>query len=309
MRKNWLILITGGLASAMILGLGATETPAEKLMIPTEVMGWRWDGKDKVYDRETIFAYIDGMGEVYRAYNFRQVLVRRYEKPEQPSIVVDLFDMGSPEDAFGVFTFERDGDPVSIGQGADYAVGMLRFWKGRYFVAITAEKETPETKEAVLALGKAIADAIHEEGSLPALLQVLPRNGLDEQRILFFRHYMILNRHYFLADRDILNLSPKVEGVLAPYKVGKDTLRLLLVRYPSEEEAAKGWATFSRAYLREGRAKGVVRTENRKWTAARLLGRTLLVVLDAPTERSALQWLQEVEQKLLGAEGRQKRSK
>ncbi len=293
----------------MLMGHSAPQNPFEQLTLPTEVHGWEWDGKDEFYDRETIFAYIDGMGEVYRAYNFRQVLVRRYEKPSHPSITVDLFDMGTSEDAFGVFTFERDGEPVSVGQDADYAVGMLRFWKGRYFVVVTAERETPEAREAVLALGKAIADAIPEEGQRPTLLQLLPEKGLDKRRVLFFRHPLILNRHYFLADRDILNLSLKAEGILAPYKVGKDTLRLLLVRYPDEKEAEKGWATFSRTYLREGRKKGVVRTENRKWTAARLIGRTLVIVLDAPSESVALKWLGEMEQRLRGEGSEREKSK
>ncbi len=259
----------------------------ERPILPNEVLGWKWDGREEVYDRETIFDYIDGMGEVYRAYNFRQVFVRRYEKPNQPRITVDLFDMGSPEDAFGVWTFERDGEPVSIGQDADYAAGMLRFWKGRYFVAVWSEGETPELKEAILTLGRKIADAIAEEGKRPELLKYLPQKGLDKNRIIFFRHILILNRHYFIADKDILNLSPKAEGVLASYRVGKQLMRLILVRYPNEKEAAKADETFRRAYLREGRSKGIVRTENRKWVAVQRLGRILAIALDVPSESRA----------------------
>ncbi len=266
-------------------------------LLPTEVHGWRWDGKDEIYDPQTVFRYIDGMGEVYRAYNFRSVLVRRYDKPDQPRLTVDFFDMGSWEDAFGVFSFEREGNDVGIGQDSDYAVGMLRFWKGRYFIVVTAERETSETKEAVLALGKAIAAAIPEEGRRPEVLGFLPQKGLLSQSVLFFRHPTILSRHFFLAQKDILNLSPKAEGVLATYQLDKAKVRLMVVRYPTEKYAVKAWDTFSRSYLREGRSKGIVRTENKNWTAAQRWGRILTIVFDAPTQKQALDLLAEVKKR------------
>lgn len=104
-------ILLGGL---LLMAIFCTSAFGERPNLPDEVLGWKWDGKEEVYDRETIFDYINGMGEIYRAYNFLQVFVRRYEKLNRTTITVDLFDMGSPEDAFGVWTFERDGEPVKI---------------------------------------------------------------------------------------------------------------------------------------------------------------------------------------------------
>lgn len=291
------MLLAGGFLMATF-GEGFSQPSNLSISLPTEVLGWRWDGKDETYDQKTIFSYIDGLGEVYRAYNFRIVLVRRYEKPNQRRIIVDLFDMGSSEDAFGVFSFEREGGLMGIGQDSDYAAGMLRFWKDRFFVAITAERETPEAKKAVLALGKAIADAIAREGNYPKVLRLLPEKGLEKQRVLFFRHPLILNRHFFVADSNILNLSPKAEGVLAPYQLDKAKVRLIIVRYPTEKEAVKAQTTFGKAYLREGQKAGIVRTENKKWTAARRWGRVLTIIFDAPTKQMALSLLAETEKRL-----------
>lgn len=291
MMKALMVLI--GSVVMVILPCAAFQPSDLVHLLPKEIRGWRWDGKDEIYDPQTIFRYIDGMGEVYRAYNFRFVLVRCYDKPDQPRLTVDFFDMGSSEDAFGIFSFEREGNPVGVGQDSDYAVGMLRFWKGRYFVTVMAERETPETKETVLALGKAIAAAISEEGRHPEVLGFLPQKGLLSQSILFFRHPTILNHHFFLADKDILNLSPKVEGVLATYQIDKAKVRLIIVRYPTEKDAVKAQATFGKAYLREGRLKGIVRTENKKWTAARRWGKILAVVFDATTKKQAIALLAE----------------
>lgn len=163
----------------------------------------------------------------------------------------------------------------------------MRFWKGRYFVAVWTEGEAPDLKEAVLTLGRKIADAIPEQGQRPKLLQYLPTKGLDKNRIVFFRHMLILNRHYFIADRDILNLSPKAEGILATYQVGKETMRLILVRYPTEKDAVKAHETFRRTYLREGHSKSIISTENRKWVAVKRFGQVLAIALDAPTQKQA----------------------
>jgi hypothetical protein len=260
--------------------------------VPREANGWQWHGKSETYDSQTIFDYIDGIGEIYRAYNMRRVWACRYEKADSPTLTLDIFDMGTADDAFGIFSFERDGEDAGIGQGSDYAGGMLRFWKDRYFVVITAQQESEDVRNAILQLGRQLAAAIPRTGKPPELLQFLPAEGLQRERTLFFRHPMILNRHFFVAEKDILHLTPQTEGVLATYLLGKAKVRLILLRYPAESDAVKAWDTFSRAYLREGRQRGVVRTENRKWTAAKRQGRTIAIVFDAPSQRQAQQMLQ-----------------
>ncbi|GIV17085.1 MAG: hypothetical protein KatS3mg022_2520 [Armatimonadota bacterium] len=274
--------------------MGSPQQQWMPLTLPAEVGEWKWDGKTDTYDADTIFDYIDGIGEVYRAYNMQRVWVRRYTKADSPTLTVDLFQMSTPEDAFGVFTFERDGEDTGIGQGSDYAGGMLRFWKDRYFVVISAQEENEAVRQAVLQLGKAIAQAIPRTAPLPSLLQALPTTGMSKNSVLFFRHPMILNRHFFVADKDVLNLSPRAEGVLALYPVGRVRMRVVVIRYPSEADAVKAWNTFSQAYLRGGRQKGIVQTENRRWAAAKRVGRTLAIVFDAPSRREAEEMLKRV---------------
>ena len=113
--------------------------------IPVAAGPWLSEA-DQVYDAEGIFEYIDGAGEVYRSYNMRLLVARRFHKDGKPDIVVDAFDMGSSEDAFGVFTHDLDGESASIGQGSVYKAGLLSFWKDRYFLSVYAEEETAETK-------------------------------------------------------------------------------------------------------------------------------------------------------------------
>ncbi len=290
-RMKWLAL-SAALAIFLVGGTGmAGQDPKADAVrmgawIPRTAGPWLSEA-DKVYDRDTIFEYIDGAGEVYRSYNMKLLVSRRFHKDGRPDIVVDLFDMGRPGDAFGVFTHDLDGDDAGVGQGSTYKGGLLSFWKGRYFGSVFAEEETPAAKDAVLELGRGIAEAIPETGRKPWLADVLPKEGLDAARIRFFHNYSVLNYHYFVADGDVLLLGQTADAVLAPYKTAEGTSVLLLAAYPGEKEAGRGLASFIKAYMPEAKGVNAVRTENKKWSAADRFGAVVAVVFDAASESFA----------------------
>lgn len=198
--------------------------------------------EDRFYDEKTIFSYINGGAEVYKAYNMRQCLSRRYTKLEGPSIILDIFDMGSAEDAFGVFTHDTDGKAVDIGQDARFRPGWLSFWKHRYFVSIYAEEDTASAENAVDALGRKVSACIPQKGAKPDILLSLPADGLDVENIRYLHHPVILNYHFYLSDENILNLAAETKAVLANYRTGGQSARLLLISYPDEKKAKKSHA-------------------------------------------------------------------
>ncbi len=162
----FLILQTLGYSSLMMMQKShAGQFDGLTAALPSQIGVWTAEPKDRIYDTDTIFSYIDGAGEVYRAYNMRSCLSRRYSSPNSPTIVLDIFDMGTSEDAFGVFTHDQDGSPVDVGQGGLYRPGWLSFWKGKYFVSIYVEEETAPAKKAMGELAKVVASLIKDQGS------------------------------------------------------------------------------------------------------------------------------------------------
>lgn len=292
-----LALAAGGAAEGATVQKGNASTAPEAALMASFIPGsagpWQAEA-DEVYDPETIFSYIDGAGEVYRSYNFRLLVARRFHKDGRPDIVVDLFDMGSPADAFGVFTHDLDGQEAGIGQGSRYRAGLLSFWKDRYFGSVYAEEETVETRQLILELGRRIASAITGKGRLPEVLAFLPRAGLRPDSERFFHNYSVLNYHFFVADQDILRLEGRADALLAAYDLPAGEARLLVVRYQTPEAAAEGLAAFVSAYMPEAGKKGIVRTEDGKWTACRLERRVVTVVFAAGSERDAVGLLEEV---------------
>jgi hypothetical protein len=267
---------------------------------PAEVAGWKWDGKESHYNRKTIFDYIDGAGELYIAYNFNGVKVRRYEKPDEPPITAEVYDMETSEDAFGVFSFERQDEEAGVGQGSEFGGGLLRFWKGKYFVSVFAEGQGKGAEAATLGLGKAIAASIRSVGPAPKLLDALPRNkgGLVEKNIRYLRSHILLNQRFFIANQNILNLNPKTEAVLGQYAQGRQKIHLLVIRYPSEPEAAAALQKFKKAYMPEAGAQNAVQTEDKRWTAAEQRRSFVLVAFGAGSKSDSEEWIRAAEERI-----------
>jgi hypothetical protein len=262
-------------------------------LVPAQIDGWKSDGKDGLYDRKTLYNYIDGSAEVYLAFDFRQAFSRHFVKHGQPGITLDFFDMGSSQDAYGIFTFEREGMSIGIGEDSEYAAGFLRFWKGRYFVSILADKETASVRKAVMDLGKAIAKSIKDEGKRPEILSLLPRKGLIETSIRFFHEVSGLNYHYFIADKNVLNLSRETDVLLARYKAGQSKTQLIVIEYPDVQSAGLALEGFRKAVIPDAQ-NGAVRLENGKWVASGQRGRTLAIMFDGLTEKTARLLVDEV---------------
>jgi hypothetical protein len=272
----------------------------QAISLPLEVDGWKWDGKEMQYNSKTLFDYIDGGAELYLAYGFQNLTVRRYEKPSEPFITVELFEMASSEDAYGEFSFERQDEAAGIGQGSEFGGGLLRFWKGKYFVSIYADGEGADAESAVLSVGRSTANSIPDMGAEPKLVGFMPGKdfGLIDKSVRYLRSHVLLNQRFFISHQNILNLNRKTEAVLGQYLRVKQKTQLLLIRYPDLKEAGEAYQSFMKAYLSGAGEKDRLKTEDNKWTVARQRNEFILIVFGAATEADAEALLKPVEENL-----------
>lgn len=288
------------LAMLVIPSIPGVSAGAEVMLkfLPRQMHGWRTHGKAETYNRQTIYDYMDGAGEIYLSYSFRELLVQRYIKPGKPEIIVEIFDMVSGKDAFGVFSHVqgRDDKEAGIGQGSEYRGGLLTFWKGRFFISILARRETPEAKKAVLLIGKAVSKAIGVDGEKPELLNYIAEEDFFPKGIRYFHTHAILNYHYYLSDENILNLGEHTDVILAQYK--DDRSYLLLVEYKNEKDAKAAFNEFINAYMPEVMQKATLQTEDSRWTVATLKQNFVIIILDAITQIHASSKLEAVRSKL-----------
>ena len=180
-----------------------------------------------------------------------------------------------------------------------------------------AERETPASKEAVLAIGKAITSKAKNPPE-PELVKILPLKigsawKLRLDRLSFFRSHLVLNSIYYLSHENILDLDLSAEAVFAPYEHisnSGDPKRspFLLVRYENLDRARKALNQFHDAYLPEyqknitagpsAKSPNLFKLED-GWLAYKLLGKYIFIVFECPDQRSARAIIQKNEFNLL----------
>lgn len=261
--------------------------------IPKQVLNWKASGEDAVYDRKTLYGYMDGGAEVYLAFDFREVFVRRYADTEGNELVLDIYDMGSPAEAFGMFSCDRQDPDAGIGQGSEYGPGLLRFWRGRYFVSITVSGNEEKAEKAVLDLGKAVAPVLGPDGAPPDMIKLLPPAGLLADKTAYFHNHIHLSNRYYVSPDNILNLDEKTECLFAEYDPGSgDSGRLLVVRYPDAERTKTAAASFLKSFLPGADTDGAARVEGKGWSTIKTRGNVLAAVFEASSKAYA-GWLAE----------------
>lgn len=284
------------LLAAPVSSVGVAD-PAD--LLPARVDGWAPGEADGRYDGGTLWDYIDGAAEVYRAFGVREVVARRYLSPHGADIVADLFDMGSPAAAYGAFHFDaREGEGAGIGRESELLGSSLAFWKDRYFVSVIPLEDSAAVREAVLAIGRSVALAIPGDGPPPRLAGILPPGGLVRGQVHYFRGSAILALLSPLGRGSALALHAGTEGILARYRAGGPTRPavLLLVRYPEAREAARA-AEALREAMGGVDGDGSGRAADGGWLAVRCEGELLLAATGAGSREEALALVRDAAQR------------
>lgn len=203
----------------------------------------------EVFDRENIYNLVDGQAESYFAYGFQQVAVRKYENAQGDKIDIEVWQLATPADAYGLFTTSIVGEPADIGNDGDADPGRrLTFWQDRYYVRVRARQQLPDA-EVLQSFAQAVSTALPTGGERPALVNQLPPDGLVERSAIFFHKEISIQSEVWLGGENLLGLSPETDGVLARYQIGGTVAQLLLVQYPNAAAASAGLASLEGGYI------------------------------------------------------------
>ena len=215
MKKTLFIAL---LLFAMTFQLMAVDFPVIK--------GFRPESEPMQYHSENLYEYINGAADAYLAYGFRNLLTRDFSFGNL-KFTVDIYDMGSRINAFGMYKTERPAEVKVLKIGIESVVSppyQCLLLKGAYYVKINIfEGEFNRTNgKAVLT---AVAEALSGSDELPEELHLLP----EKNRIPDSEGY---TREGFLGLDDLSRC------VFATYKLDSATFRYF-VMLPSTEESAK----------------------------------------------------------------------
>ena len=143
-----------------------------------EVAGWTQESEALVYDANNLWEYINGAAELFVAYDVQSCQTADLSSGDR-TVTVDLYDMGTPLNAFGVFAQEASGETVDV-PGATVAMVSPPYQalllKGSTYAKVNAF-QGELTLDSGRELLESLAASLPGEAALPTELDLLPPEG------------------------------------------------------------------------------------------------------------------------------------
>ena len=256
----------GAKVSASIV-VGEKElNPTDMLPQNNEVKDWKIAGRIKNYTPDNLVEFHLGEAELYTSYNLVSLATAEYlniKLGPKPYLRAEVYDMGSAENAFGLFSTNTS--PLAqydnIGNDAFMTDFTYDTWQGRYFVHIRSYEAAPDLQQGMMKIAKHIMSLIKDAGAPPDILNLLPKDKIVRGSVKFFRNHTALKYIYPISkERNILRLSENTAGVIAEYISDKaknisDTVNVLLIKYPTTKDAQTAYSAYKTYLLKDGSPK------------------------------------------------------
>lgn len=216
----------------------AVKAKLSGILLGGKAEGVPTSGAPQFYS-SNLFEYMDGGADIYLTYGLVALAHQEY-KLDAVDMTVDVFDMGHPLKAFGIYSVERSPKYNFMAIGAEgYASEMtLNFLQDRYYVKLSAFGD--QGPQALETFARSISGRIGANHSLPGLIGILP----VENRVAHSEKYLIKAPagHEFLTP-----------AMTAAYRVGSKETSLLISVAPDAREAASRVDKLRTHYLRFGK--------------------------------------------------------
>lgn len=144
-----------------------------------ELSGLKRRGQPRIYSRDNLYEYVNGHAEFFISAGFEKLTVHEYaSKTGAGELTLEIYDMGSPENALGTLSREKGLAALvqGIGRKAYSAPGLLLFYKGKYYVKAAGFHLEEETLRQAGTEAAATLEGGRGEGGD----SILPAEGIVE---------------------------------------------------------------------------------------------------------------------------------
>jgi len=236
---------------------------AENPFPPPDIPGWSRPEQVARYTPDNLYQKINGRVGLYLQYHVAGLAFGSYVFANSDDRTLDIFwyDMGSPENALGIYRAEAppDAEEISIGTHGYTTGGAVFFIKGGHYVQILPATTQPADAEAALAVARRISDSIADEGDGPWALRVFPKEGRRDGSL----EYVSEDAFGLSFLKEVFTVSCEVDGAAVT----------LFVHRAADAAAADALYHRYLAYFREdGRVLWTDPEASRRMTAGEVYG-------------------------------------
>ena len=214
----------------------ARDKRAMRTLLPKdmEIMGQRDSSSPEFFDPENLWRYINGQAEMYLDYGFKLLVTSNYTSMDSSSsMTIEIYQMQSPNHAFGIYAAERSPNDnfINVGVQGYLEENVLNFWKGLYYVKLSSSQSPSDAKKPLMKLASVIANKIKGTYSEPELFACFP-----EKNKVRMSERFIPNK--FLGQPFLKN------GYRVGYKSGRNRYQVFLVENDSREQAEEAFGKY-----------------------------------------------------------------
>ena len=174
-----------------------------------------------------LYRYVDGAADAFLGYDLVAMIHQEYGTKDA-DITLDIYNMGKPLNAFGIYSAERSPRYHFLPLGTEGYVGdsILNFFQAEFYVKLSAFSDDEKSAPDLVPVAQAISARIGAEKSMPAALSILPA----EHRVAYSEKFV--NKAPLGHDF----LSPAVE---ATYSIEGKTVLLLISKASDAADATR----------------------------------------------------------------------
>ncbi|MBI4778444.1 hypothetical protein HY792_05955 [Candidatus Desantisbacteria bacterium] len=202
-------------------------------------------GKLYCYEGDELDKYMDNEAEHYQAYKIRSLSVQEYQNDSGITLTIKIYNMLSPQDAFGIYSFGRNPEArfVEIGSEGIVSSYTVEFWKANFYVQLV--HSIPGPKDDLIKIAKELAGKINRSSKEPQLVHLLPVKNYIPRSVKFFHEKISLNNIYYIPE-NFLELNNKTNGVVGYYQNNEGKAKAFIIKYPSKAMAKTAYEGYSK---------------------------------------------------------------
>jgi hypothetical protein len=210
-----------------------------------EVAGWTFAPPpgDSVYTPNNLWDIIDGGAELFLSYGFVDLRIGEYSNAAGTDVRVELYRHASKENAFGIYSQERNTGYhfIRIGTQGYIEDGALNLLCGTYYIKISTHKKGKAARDAMEMIGRKVLASLGEKSGWPPQLGYFP----PERKVANGEGYV---------GENLLGYKFFHSAFTARYRDGST---LFLIEYASPAEARSAVTAYQKAVrdtaeMREG---------------------------------------------------------
>lgn len=204
--------------------------------------GWEIFDKVMKFTAENLYEQIDGRAEFFLAYDVISMIFASFINRADTGQFIDLsiYDMGTPTNAFGVYSLERSqGEPsLDLGRTGYRSDANYYIWKGQYYIKVIASDATVELQRIGMGLARKVSALLLDSGETVWGMTALPQTDRVPESVQYFKV-------------DAMGLDFMQNTYTAKYRKGGTVVTIFLSQRDSPESAqaaVAGYAKYARQY-------------------------------------------------------------